>query len=306
MASRVGFASRLWRDAEQKQSRVVVGLDPVVEKLPRALVERCVAKAGDPRNGGAEAVWQFNKALIEALADIVVAFKPQIAFYEALGPCGLEAYAKTLRCIKMHGAISIGDVKRGDIGSTAEAYAKAHLDSGPFEADAITINPLFGTDGIEPFLRRVRSNAKGLFILVRTSNPGAKETQDLDTTGADGDRGPFYMKLAKLVERWGSDTIVEGYSSVGMVAGATYPEELSSLRREIPGAPILIPGYGAQGATASDVVRGFDARGFGAVVNSSRGIIYASGEEADFASKARTAADSMRRAIQEALAERGG
>lgn len=258
------FADRLVAAIEQKRSCVVVGLDPKVDALPPELKERAQRSRAD----AAEAILDFNRRVLRAVAEHTVAVKPQSAFYEALGWEGVRAYAETIRAAHDNGLLVIGDVKRGDIGSTAEAYAEGHLDL--FESDALTVNPYLGTDSIAPFVKRA-PQGKGLFILVKTSNPSSCELQDLDAGGAR-----VYERVADLVERWGAEARgARGYSAVGAVVGATYPEAAGALRARMPHAFFLVPGYGAQGATAADCRPCFDSSGLGAVVNSSRGIIFA-------------------------------
>jgi len=258
------FADRLIETIERKRTCVVVGLDPQLDALPSDLRERARRSTAD----AADAVMQFNRRVLAAVADHAAAVKPQSAFYEALGWEGVRALAGTVRAADDCGLLVIADVKRGDIGSTAEAYAQSHLDL--LQADAATVNPYLGSDGVAPFLKRAR-DGKGIFVLVKTSNPSSVELQDLDASGAK-----LYEKVAELVERWGGDCRGEcGYSAVGAVVGATFPAAAEKLRRIMPHALFLVPGYGAQGATADDCGPCFDAQGRGAVVNSSRGIIFA-------------------------------
>ncbi len=258
------FADRLTALVDEKRSCVVVGLDPRVDALPDSLrndAERSVEHA-------AEAVLAFNRRIIEVVAPHVVAVKPQIAFYEALGWPGFRTFAETIRIAHEHGLLVIADVKRGDIGPTAEAYAVAHLDE--LGADAVTLNPYLGTDSIAPFLKRV-PKGKGLFVLVKTSNPSSAELQDLRAGSAT-----VYETVADMVERWGADYRGRsGYSAVCAVVGATFPQAAAALRKRMPSAVFLVPGYGAQGGGAEDCRPCFDANGHGAVVNSSRGIIFA-------------------------------
>ncbi|MHC5210991.1 MAG: orotidine-5'-phosphate decarboxylase [Planctomycetota bacterium] len=306
------FADRLAEAVRSKRSSLVVGLDPRLEKLPVSMRESARAAVGDddPRVVAAAAIARFDAAVIAEVAEFAVAVKPQIAFYEQWGPPGLAAYEHAVREAHAAGLLVIGDIKRGDIGSTAEAYARAHLggDSadegggGSSHADAVTVNPLLGSDSIEPFLRVASASGGGLFVLVRTSNPSAAELQDLLVP----DR-PLHDVLAELVGRWGNDLIGAcGYSSVGAVVGATAPEELGRLRRLMPRAWLLVPGVGAQGATAADVAGAFDREGLGAVVNSSRGILYAYGDpqrtewRADVRDAARTLRDQLRDAALQA------
>jgi orotidine-5'-phosphate decarboxylase len=258
------FADRLIETVERKRTCVVVGLDPQLDSLPSDLRE----KARRSTAGAADAILEFNRRVIGAVADHAVAVKPQSAFYEALGWEGVRAFAETIRAARDRGLLVIADVKRGDIGSTAEAYAQGHLDL--LQADAVTVNPYLGTDGIAPFIKRAKEG-KGIFVLVKTSNPSSVELQDLDACGAK-----VHEKVAELVERWGGECRGEsGYSAVGAVVGATFPAAAEKLRRLMPHALFLVPGYGAQGATADDCRPCFDAHGRGAIVNSSRGIIFA-------------------------------
>lgn len=269
--------------AESRQSQLVVGLDPRIDLLPEGLVADKSARHGHTPRAAADAFVEFNRAVIDSVLDLAVAVKPQIAFYESWGMEGLRAYAETIAYARSQGLIVIADVKRNDIGSTADAYARGHL-AGPsdaqmepwaeamdFHADAITVNALLGSDGAQPFIERAAGGAGGVFVLVRTSNKSSAELQELDCGGH-----PLYQRIAELVERWGEPFRGTcGYSLVGAVAGATFPKALAELRRAMPHAILLVPGVGAQGATVADVVGAFDEQGRGAVVNSSRGIIYA-------------------------------
>jgi len=258
------FADRLTAAIDEKKSCVVVGLDPRIESLPAGLRDRAAQSAA----AAADAVLEFNRRVIEAVAPHAVAVKPQAAFYEALGWEGFRAFGRTIRVAQEHGLLVIADVKRGDIGSTAEAYAKAHLDR--LGADAVTVNPYLGADSIAPFLERA-PQGKGIFALVKTSNPSSTEVQDLlvgETT--------LYERVAALVDRWGHPHIGEsGYSAACAVVGATFPKAAERLRQLMPRAIFLVPGYGAQGGGAEDCRPCFDANGHGAVVNSSRGILFA-------------------------------
>lgn len=258
------FADRLIASVDAKKSCVVVGLDPRIERLPADLNQRAERSPAE----AAAAVLEFNRRVLDAVAPHVVAAKPQVAFYEALGPEGMRVFAETVRAVHDRGLLAIADVKRGDIGSTAEAYAQAYLDR--LDADAVTLNPYLGSDAIMPFLER-SSDGKGIFVLAKTSNPSSAELQDLDVGGR-----PLYEKVAELVAAWGQDCVGEsGYSAVGAVVGATFPDAVEKLRQLMPRAIFLLPGYAAQGATAQDCSHSFDRQGRGAVVNSSRGIIFA-------------------------------
>lgn len=304
------FADRLFETAQAKKSRVVVGLDPRPELMPAYLVEGAVRRAGDPSAAIAGAIVDFNRTVIDAVADIAVAVKCQIAFYERYGPEGLKAYGSTIRLACESGLMVIGDVKRNDIGTTADAYAAAHLpggagdrgfDSDKFHVDAVTVNPLFGFDGIKPFTERAAGSGCGVFALVRTSNPSSGEIQELRCDGR-----PVYLHLASLVSKWGEQyTGTHGYSLLGAVAGATFPDQLGELRSAMPHTPLLIPGFGAQGGGVEDVMAGFDSRGSGAVVSASRSIIYAFRYEpyaarfgeAAYKDAVRAAASDMRNAL---------
>lgn len=260
----LNFADRLIEAVEKKNSCVVVGLDPNLQSFP----EEIRKKTGSSPAAAADAVLEFNRQVLGVIAQHAVAVKPQSAYYEALGWEGVRAYAETIRLAQELGLLVIADVKRGDIGSTAEAYAEAHLDH--FGADAVTVNPYLGSDSIEPFIKRT-AQGKGLFVLVKTSNPSSAEIQDLDSNNRK-----IYEHVGDLVTRWGAGSKGAcGYSAVGAVVGATFPEIATELRKVMPHAIFLLPGYGAQGATAEDCRTCFDADGRGAVVNSSRGIIYA-------------------------------
>lgn len=270
------FADRLMRKVDSTNSQLVVGLDPRPWKFPDELTD---GLERSPQAVG-RAIVQFNEAVLDAVKDIAVAVKCQVAFYERYGCEGLRAYADTIEAARDRDLLVIGDVKRGDIGSTAEAYAGAHLPAGEaeswpvsadFHVDAITINPFLGSDGVEPFIQRANETGRGVFVLVKTSNPSSEELQNLPCPD-----GPVYRRLASLVAGWGDDTVgVSGYSNVGAVVGATFPVELETLREAMPRAVFLVPGFGAQGGGAEDVRGAFDGDGHGAVVNSSRGIIHA-------------------------------
>ena len=264
---KLGFADRLAAAVQRKGNPCVVGLDPRPDLLPAELRPR----GADPKES-AEKILQFCCKLIDLATPQVGAVKVQIAFFERLGPRGLDAYERTVAYAHKKGLLVIGDVKRGDIGATAEAYAEAHLGAGEESPDAITVNPFFGTDGVEPFLRRADELGKGLFLLVRTSNPAAAEIQDLRTEEGE----TVSERIAALVARWGGDAVGAcGYTSVGAVVGATQPEALKVLRRKLPRAWLLLPGYGTQGGRAQDLRPAFDAKGLGGLVSSSRAVLYA-------------------------------
>ncbi len=259
------FADRLVDAIREKRSRVVVGLDPRPENLPPEFPRGAPGESGRV----AKAILDFNTEVLSLVAPHAAAVKPQIAFYEKLGPPGLETYIQTCRRARERGLLVIGDVKRGDVPDTAAAYAEAHLGSIP--CDAITVNPFFGTDGIDPFVKAAAKTGGGLFVLVKTSNPRSGEIQDLPVEGK-----PLYLHVASRVAAWGENSRGEhGYSAVGAVVGATHPRQAAEIRAALPGAFFLVPGYGAQGATSADLKPCFNPDGLGAVVNSSRGIVFA-------------------------------
>lgn len=258
------FIDELIHKIKGKNNPTIVGLDPQTYLIPKCIMESYI----DKEDAMGEVLWQFNRVVIDAIGDLIPAVKLQIAFYEQWGIEGLKAYQKTIGYAKQKGLMVIGDIKRGDISSTAKAYAAAHL-KGPFECDAVTINPLLGGDSIKPFSTICKSDGKGIFLLVKTSNPSSGELQNLISQGK-----PIYMHLAESVKAWGEEVIGNyGYSSIGAVVAATYPEEAKILRREMPNTFFLVPGFGAQGAKAEDIVHNFDKKGLGAIVNSSRGIL---------------------------------
>jgi orotidine-5'-phosphate decarboxylase len=268
------FADRLLEAVESKRSHVVVGLDPDYRLLPPEVREahRLEDYAGEVQMRAA-CYREFLMAMLECLREDAVAVKPQMAYFEVLGAQGYQLYEDLVRRAKDMGYLVIADAKRGDIGSTAEAYAQAHLDNAG--ADAITVNPYLGSDALEPFFRRAREAGKGVFVLVKTSNPSSAEIQDL--TLASGEL--LYQRVAELVNAWGHDTEgVRGYRSVGAVVGGTHPREGADLRIRMAGVPLLIPGYGVQGAQAGELGALFDSHGTGSVVNSARGILYAYGK----------------------------
>ncbi len=259
----------------QKQNPTAVGLDTRVEYLPEGFFK----PGADFQKSAGEAIFDFNRALIDIVCDIVPAVKVQVAFYEMYGTEGMLAFKRTLDYAKQAGLITIADVKRGDIGSTAQAYANAFLSGTPagdktlpaFDADFMTINPYLGTDGIKPFTDACSQNDKGIFVLVKTSNPSGGEFQDLVANGI-----PMYEHVGRMTEKWGEGLIgASGYSAVGAVVGATYPEQGESLRKLLPHTFFLIPGYGAQGGTAEGIAKSFDNKGGGAIVNASRSIMCA-------------------------------
>jgi orotidine-5'-phosphate decarboxylase len=292
------FGDRLLEAVQSKRSHVVVGLDPEYGSLPPD-----VLSAHPPERYSGEAEMKaacyrhFLAELLPALGDEACAVKIQIAYFEALGAPGYALYEEMVDLAQSFGYLVIADVKRGDIGSTAEAYARAHLDVAG--ADAVTVNPYFGTDGLEPFFKRCREAGKGAYVLVKTSNPSSSEIQDLLL----GTGEPVYARVADLVHEWGRDTVgSRGYSAIGAVVGGTHPEQGALLRKRLTGVPFLIPGYGAQGATAGDLTALFDANGTGAVVNSARAILYAyrKAPGRHWVDAAREEAAAMRAALWEA------
>lgn len=260
------FADRLAAACREKSSSVCVGIDPRISQLPSEFRPR-----RDTPNDQAKAVAAWARELIAVVAPLAPVVKPQIAFFEALGAAGFRAYHETVIAAQEKGLLVIGDVKRGDLGSTAEAYAEGHF--GLIGADAITVNPYMGRDSLDPYLTHCRAAGKAIFVLVKTSNAGSSDLQDLWT----GD-SPLSRRVAKMVRDIGADPSLvgkTGLSCVGAVVGATFPEELRELRRAMPASPLLVPGYGAQGATAADCAHAFLPDGTGAVVNNSRGITFA-------------------------------
>jgi orotidine-5'-phosphate decarboxylase len=309
----MNFADRLQAAIRRTQNPTVLGLDPQLEYLPASMRE-AYRETGTPGQATGLALAAFNMRLIDALADIIPAVKLQAAFYEQIGLPGLEALRQTIAYARQKGLLVIVDAKRNDIGSTASAYARAYLDEAilidnsrqaAFEADALTLNGYLGLDGIEPFLAPCRARGKGVFILVRTSNPSAGDLQDLIL--ADGRQ--VCEAMADLVAAWGGDLIGDsGYSSVGAVVGATWPQQAVKLRKRMPHALILVPGYGAQGATADDAVQAFGPDGGGGLVNASRSLMLAyKKHQMDpdlFDLAARREALDMRQALQDALARK--
>jgi orotidine-5'-phosphate decarboxylase len=301
---------RLIEAIKKKQNPTVVGLDPTMEMMPEYLKKRYSEKYGNDPKGVAAMFSEFNKNIIDYVSDTVPAVKPQVAMYEKYGTAGIEAYNETCEYAQSKGLIVIGDIKRGDISSTAAAYA-AHLGGAEINGeqvttwheDAVTLNPYMGSDGIKPFLKCCEQSDKGLFILVKTSNPSSSEIQDLILQ----DGRTVYEAAAQLVEEWGADLIGRyGYSSVGAVVGATHKAQGEKLRKEYPHMFFLVPGYGAQGAGAEDIAGFFDDNGLGAVINSSRGITQAYKKdsrykESDYAEAARDAAVNMKNDINRIL-----
>ena len=273
---------RLMERIEQLGAPVIVGLDPTPEVVPEKMFEDSAKSFGSSPEAAAFALMKFNREIIDAVAGVVPAVKPNIAFFERYGLDGLRAYIMTIEYAMGRGLMVIGDVKRGDIGSTAAAYA-GHIEPAPlfgrkfeiWNEDAVTLNPYLGSDSIEPFLKVLKERDKGIFILVKTSNEGSADIQDLCVKSENGE-APLYEHVAGLVSKWGDDKGLmgeRGYSKVCAVAGATHPDIGARLRGLMPHTFFLVPGYGAQGAGAGDIKHFFDKKGRGAIVNSSRGII---------------------------------
>ncbi|KAB3534119.1 orotidine-5'-phosphate decarboxylase [Alkaliphilus pronyensis] len=304
---------RLIEKIKEKESPIVVGLDPRLSFVPEWIKEECYGEYGKTPKAAAEAFLKFNMEIIDATYDLVPAVKPQIAMYEQYGAHGIEAYIKTIEYSKKKSLIVIGDIKRGDIASTAEAYSHGHIgrvgveemEFEIYKEDAITINPYLGFDSIEPFLADCSRYDKGLFLLVKTSNPNSGEIQNLDIGGE-----LLYERIGQLVSKWGKGLIgASGYNSIGAVVGATHPEEAKKLRKIMPNTYFLVPGYGAQGATAADLAGCFNKDGLGAIINSSRGIIAAHKSKEyenkfskkDFALASREAVIKMKQDLQNVL-----
>lgn len=274
------FIDVLIKKIKEKNNPSVVGLDPKIEYIPSFIKEEAFKKQGKTLKGAANAIFTFNKYIIDAVYDIVPAVKPQLAYYEMYGLEGLKAFYETCRYAKEKGLLVIADGKRNDIGSTAESYSAAFLgktkiedtEEAAFDVDALTVNPYLGIDGIKPFIEDCDKYNKGIFILVKTSNKSSGQFQDIITeTGKS-----MYEIVAQHIEEWGRDLKGEyGYSSVGAVVGATYPNQAKILRKILKSAYILVPGYGAQGGTARDVASSFNPDGLGAIVNASRSIMCA-------------------------------
>ena len=267
---------KLINKIQEMQNPTVIGLDPRYEMIPEFIKNKYEKNL----EGVAEAILEFNKKIIDAVYDIIPAVKPQMAFYEMYGLEGMKVFEKTCKYAKEKGMIVIADIKRGDIGTTAKAYSNAFLgktligdkEESIYDVDFVTLNPYMGIDAIKPFIDDCKKYNKGVFILVKTSNPSSGDIQDLQLESGE----KVYTKVVKLVEEWGKDLVGEyGYSSISAVVGATYPKQLEELRKEAPHTFFLIPGYGAQGGKAEDILLGFDKNGIGGIVNSSRGLMCA-------------------------------
>ncbi len=288
---------------------IVVGLDPMLSYIPDHVKEAAFKEYGETLKGAGEAIWQYNKAIVDATYDLIPAVKPQIAMYEQFGIEGLIAYQKTIEYCKEKDLVVIGDIKRGDIGSTSEAYAIGHLGKVQvgsqsyygFDEDFATVNPYLGSDGVNPFIKVCKEEKKGLFILVKTSNPSSGEFQDQLIDGK-----PLYELVGEKVAQWGADHMGDSYSYIGAVVGATYPEMGKVLRKVMPKSFILVPGYGAQGGKGADLVHFFNEDGVGAIVNSSRGIIAAYKQEQYAKFGAANYADASRQAVIDMIEDISG
>lgn len=306
--------NKLVSKIKQTNAPIVVGLDPMLKYVPEHIKKEAFKEYGETLQGAAEAIWQYNKAIVDAVYDLIPAVKPQIAMYEQFGIEGLMAFKKTVDYCKSKDLVVVGDIKRGDIGSTSEAYAVGHLGKVKvgskeyygFDEDFATVNPYLGSDGVNPFIKVCKEEKKGLFILVKTSNPSSGELQDRIADGR-----PLYELVGEQVAGWAADNMGDDYSYIGAVVGATYPEQGKVLRKIMPKSFILVPGYGAQGGKGADLVHFFNEDGLGAIVNSSRGIIaayqqekYAKFGELNFADASRAAVIDMKEDIASALANR--
>ncbi len=294
---------RLIENIIEKQNPTVAGLDPKLDYVPASIKDACFAQYGKTLEGAAAALLAFNKAIIDQIYDIVPAIKPQAAYYEMYGWQGVRALAETIAYAQEKGMFVMTDGKRNDIGTTMEAYATAHLGTtdvageaiDAFGADALTVNGYLGTDGIQPLVKICQEKDKGIFVLVKTSNPSSGELQDLKLTNG----ASVYEQMGRMCEQWGEALPGKyGYSGVGAVVGATYPEQLKEMREKAPHTFFLVPGYGAQGGGAQDAKNAFDKNGLGAIINSSRGIMCAWKKqgltEDDFAAAARSEALRMK------------
>lgn len=307
--------NKLVKKIQKTNAPIVVGLDPMMNYIPEHIQKKAFSEYGETLEGAAEAIWQYNKEIIDHTYDLIPAVKPQIAMYEQFGVPGMNAFLKTVEYCHEKDLVVIGDIKRGDIGSTSAAYATAHIGKvtvgsktySPFQEDFVTVNPYLGTDGVKPFAEVCKEEKKGIFILVKTSNPSSGEFQDRLIDGR-----PLYEHVGEKVAQWGADCMGDSYSYIGAVVGATYPEMGRVLRNIMPKSFILVPGYGAQGGTAEDLVPFFNEDGLGAIVNSSRGIIAAYKQEAyakfgpeHFGEASRAAVEAMVADIDGALKEAG-
>lgn len=291
---------------QKTKAPICVGLDPMLSYVPEHIQAAAFEQYGETLEGAAEAIWQFNKEIVDHTFDLIPAVKPQIAMYEQFGIEGLKVYKRTVDYCKEKGLVVIGDAKRGDIGSTSAAYATGHIGSvqvgsktySAFDTDFLTVNPYLGTDGVKPFVDVCNSHDRGLFVLVKTSNPSSGEFQDRLIDGR-----PLYEWVAEKVVEWGNASMDGDYSNVGAVVGATYPEMSRILRNLMPHTYFLVPGYGAQGGTAEDLKHCFNKDGLGAVVNSSRGIIAAYKQEKYKKFGTEHFAEASRQAVMDMVAD---
>ena len=298
--------NKLINKIQKTKAPIVVGLDPMLSYVPEHIQKKAFDEFGETLEGAAEAIWQFNKEIVDKTYDLIPAVKPQIAMYEQFGLPGLAAFKKTVDYCKGKGLVVIGDIKRGDIGSTSAAYAVGHIGKvkvgsktyAPFDEDFVTVNPYLGSDGVNPFLDVCKEEKKGIFVLVKTSNPSSGEFQDQKINGR-----PLYELVGEKVAAWGSEVMGDEYSYVGAVVGATYPEMGKVLRKVMPKAYILVPGYGAQGGKGKDLVHFFNEDGLGAIVNSSRGIIAAYKQEQYAKFGAENFGDASRAAVETMIAD---
>ena len=301
--------NKLISNIRKTNAPIVVGLDPMLNYIPEHIQKKAFAEFGETLEGAAEAIWQYNKGIVDATCDLIPAVKPQIAMYEQFGIPGLIAYKKTVEYCKSKDLVVIGDIKRGDIGSTSAAYAVGHLGQvqvgskkyAGFDEDFATVNPYLGSDGVKPFMDVCKEEKKGIFVLVKTSNPSSGEFQDRVIDGR-----PLYELVGEKVAQWGDELMGDGYSYVGAVVGATYPEVGKVLRKIMPKTFILVPGYGAQGGKGADLVHFFNEDGLGAIVNSSRGIIAAYKQEKYKEFGAENYADASRAAVKDMIADISG
>ena len=301
--------NKLISNIRKTNAPIVVGLDPMLNYIPEHIQKKAFAEFGETLEGAAEAIWQYNKGIVDATCDLIPAVKPQIAMYEQFGIPGLIAYKKTVEYCKSKDLVVIGDIKRGDIGSTSAAYAVGHLGQvqvgskkyAGFDEDFATVNPYLGSDGVKPFMDVCKEEKKGIFVLVKTSNPSSGEFQDRVIDGR-----PLYELVGEKVAQWGDELMGDGYSYVGAVVGATYPEMGKVLRKIMPKTFILVPGYGAQGGKGADLVHFFNEDGLGAIVNSSRGIIAAYKQEKYKEFGAENYADASREAVKDMIADISG
>lgn len=292
--------NKLVASIKKTNAPIVVGLDPTLKMIPEHIMKAAIAEHGETLEAAGEAIWQFNKAIVDAVYDLIPAVKPQIAMYEQFGIPGLVAFKRTVDYCKEKGLVVIGDIKRGDIGSTSEAYAVGHLGKVTigsktcygFDEDFVTVNPYLGSDGVNPFIKICKEENKGLFILVKTSNPSSGEFQDQMI----GEK-TLYQMVGEKVAQWGEDCMGDDYSYIGAVVGATYPEVGKIMRKVMPKSYILVPGYGAQGGKGKDLAHFFNEDGLGAIINSSRGIIAAYQQEAYAKFGAQNFADASRQAV---------